>query len=454
MEENKKHITYPVEEELKAYLSGSLSSKRMREIELLAQSDPLLADAIEGFREMPAALSQLNDLKQAFLGVKKEKSLQPAIKTGLMAAGFLLLLGAAYFVFVPENLFDKQKMAENLKPQTKKQSEIETLPDTSAQVFDTSAHLNGSALYSYDTDLSSASSVPSYTGSPVIMDSGNFGVEDEFVVQEKQVQEKKKETIPDLTQSIDSNYDLAVSEEAVEMDVSNSESLNELNDESVEISAEPVVVTKERATRVAVQSASNVPVQVQSIEEKKIPASIKPSGSPYSVPVTYLNNLKVIDYRFQYEKEENKTEVVGQGTSAEFANRMETDKEGALRDLTPVTYWDELKKATFAIQNTKYDIAIESLKLILNQHSEDENALFYTAFSYYQLYETGNAIEILDSKVLMKSEVFGPESKWYLALSYERTGDFKAAKKTLKKIVRNGGFYAEAASKKLNELEN
>lgn len=314
--------------------------------------------------------------------------------------------------------------------------------------------MNGNAAYSYDTDFSPASSVPSYTGSPVIMGSGNLGVEDESVVQEKQIQENKMETIPVLTESIDSSYDIAVSEETVEMDVPNSESLNDVVDESVEISAEPVVVTKERATNVAIKSTSNVPVQVQTNEKKKIEAPINRSENRFNVPVTYLNNLKVIDYRLEYEKEQKKTEEVGQGTSAEFANRTETDKEGALRDLTPVTYWDELKKATFAIQNTKYDIAIESLKLIMNQHSEDENALFYTAFSYYQLYETGNAIEILDSKVLMKSEVFGPESQWYLALSYERTGDFKSAKKTLKKIVRNGGFYTDAASKKLKELEN
>lgn len=45
---------YPSIHEIEQYLQGSLSPNRSREIELLAMEDPMVADAIEGYSEVPA----------------------------------------------------------------------------------------------------------------------------------------------------------------------------------------------------------------------------------------------------------------------------------------------------------------------------------------------------------------------------------------------------------------
>ncbi|MBL7942146.1 MAG: hypothetical protein JNM00_05245, partial [Flavobacteriales bacterium] len=51
---NLSNIALPTVEEIQSYHAGMLPDARCREIELLALEHPLVADAIEGFGEIPA----------------------------------------------------------------------------------------------------------------------------------------------------------------------------------------------------------------------------------------------------------------------------------------------------------------------------------------------------------------------------------------------------------------
>ncbi|WP_346238867.1 carboxypeptidase-like regulatory domain-containing protein [Niabella insulamsoli] len=69
--------TYPFygPEDIKRYLSGSMSAQEMHDIEKAALKDPLLADAIDGFRKADPAVADkhLNEIKSAILGTTEKE---------------------------------------------------------------------------------------------------------------------------------------------------------------------------------------------------------------------------------------------------------------------------------------------------------------------------------------------------------------------------------------------
>lgn len=73
--------TYPFygPEDIKRYLSGSMSAQEMHDMEKAALKDPLLADAIDGFRNADPVVTDthLNALKASILGLSQQE--QPAV---------------------------------------------------------------------------------------------------------------------------------------------------------------------------------------------------------------------------------------------------------------------------------------------------------------------------------------------------------------------------------------
>ncbi|MCH5597236.1 carboxypeptidase-like regulatory domain-containing protein [Niabella ginsengisoli] len=74
--------TYPFygPEDIKRYLSGSMNAQEMHDMEKAALSDPLLADAIDGFRGFRNANAaivdkHLNDIRAAILGTQEKENL-------------------------------------------------------------------------------------------------------------------------------------------------------------------------------------------------------------------------------------------------------------------------------------------------------------------------------------------------------------------------------------------
>ena len=70
--------TYPFygPEDIKRYLSGSMSAQEMHDMEKAALKDPLLADAIDGFRNADPAITDthLNAIKASILGLSQQQS--------------------------------------------------------------------------------------------------------------------------------------------------------------------------------------------------------------------------------------------------------------------------------------------------------------------------------------------------------------------------------------------
>jgi len=96
--------------------------------------------------------------------------------------------------------------------------------------------------------------------------------------------------------------------------------------------------------------------------------------------------------------------------------------------------------------------AIADFDKLLETHPDDNEVLFYKGLCHAMKHPGGlqEAIsifeELLDERAYHKKE---DDLSWHLALLYVKTGDFKEAKKTLKKIVK----MAEPAHKKKVEAE-
>lgn len=102
----------------------------------------------------------------------------------------------------------------------------------------------------------------------------------------------------------------------------------------------------------------------------------------------------------------------------------------------------------------KFNSAINKFNQVLEKEPNNAEVLYYTANSYLSLKNTKLAIPLLEKLVNQgKSGRFYESSKWYLASAYLMRKNKKKARELLKDIVAEGGKYKSDAKKILADLE-
>jgi len=191
------------------------------------------------------------------------------------------------------------------------------------------------------------------------------------------------------------------------------------------------------------------------IEKRNIqPASVhKPeygvSGRP-EVPVIYLNNLKVMDFSGKYAVAGQLFEVP-QNLHPRFANAKERGQESLHADQDTVFYRDLLSSALLAFGRDDFSQTIDQLAIILQKYPEDDNALFYSAFSFAQQGKLNKAIGLFKRLTVKKHSAFIEEASFHLAVAYKQNGNLKESEVLFKRIAAGEGFYAGQAKLKLGE---
>ena len=110
---------------------------------------------------------------------------------------------------------------------------------------------------------------------------------------------------------------------------------------------------------------------------------------------TYLNDYKVVDYRFYRKRplEEQKNELLtGVPASFETNENLKTNDELEIEK----SYFNFLEKSLKLLKEEKYNFAEERFELILKTYELDVNALFYLAITKYKLKEYRSCLEMLD----------------------------------------------------------
>jgi tetratricopeptide (TPR) repeat protein len=172
------------------------------------------------------------------------------------------------------------------------------------------------------------------------------------------------------------------------------------------------------------------------------------------LPVTYIHQLKAIDYSAIYDELDNNQAGLLKSLDARYSNVKSME---AARQIQPtedtLTYSKILSDALLDYHDQKFFAAQQSFEKILSIYPDDQNALFYGALSYYHLGKPVLAIQQLEKILGHRQSPFNEEAQWYIALGYHQSKQDELCKVWLEKVIDEKGFYEMKAKELLNELK-
>ncbi len=179
------------------------------------------------------------------------------------------------------------------------------------------------------------------------------------------------------------------------------------------------------------------------------------TGAATSIPqITYVNGLKLAVNQSDSKPLKKQKEVTSKSVSPKYENK----DAAAKAEEPPVVeeelgYVDAITPALNDFKNAEYPEAIQKLDQISAFYPNDESSNFYSGLAYYNSNDFEAAIEHLEPLAKSSNGVFKEEAEYYIALSYYKSGKKEKGAKLLKKIVADKGFYADQATKFLNNPE-
>lgn len=168
-----------------------------------------------------------------------------------------------------------------------------------------------------------------------------------------------------------------------------------------------------------------------------------------------LSNHKVVDYTEEYQKEYDLKQVIEtKSVTADFETEEDAaEAEKELDETTiEITYKATLEKAMAYYNAKKYTLALKEFDIILKEHPNEVNALFYSGLSEYHLQRYQKASGKLDRVLTNPKTQFNQEAEWYKALTLIELKKTDEAKKLLQKISNSSGFYKLKAKEQLKKL--
>ena len=174
-----------------------------------------------------------------------------------------------------------------------------------------------------------------------------------------------------------------------------------------------------------------------------------------SVKEVYFHDYKLVDYRPHRsgDRMEEREDLPGVP-----ADQMDVeDQEGIWNDSDAftekkVSYISYLEETMRLMKLGKVDVSIKRFKKIHSFYPDDVNAHFYLGILYYEKGNFKSSIFHLESSFSFFYGNFYEEAQFYIAKCYIGLGEELKAKKTLRKIIANEGFYSNQAKELLKGL--
>lgn len=432
-------------DEMKSYLDGKLGVTEMYDVEHSLEEDGFQAAAMEGYENNPGAIDDLDDLKAKFYHKLPTGKSRPGQRYGAYlsaAAAVLVLIAslAAFYYFQPAT----QPISENFEPTAKQietAEEVKVLPPSEEE-----KEKKPTSLISKEKKEK-----------PV-------GMDEKWVQAQKTKapqQSVKKETL------IKKNDPEAVSPNLAgevvmddEMQTVNPSSFAMNPAQPANLTAEsndlalPANETRHKSITAQDEKIMTSPNSANRISDG-VPAMDYPARAQNETKVTYLLDLKVIDYTQIYERQIERTKMAYKpGTEAKYANQKDKTERAKIEEqvIDSVTYIDILHESLEGYKSGAYEGALHDFAIILRKHPEELNAKFYGGMAYFEMGNYVEALKNFDFVIEHPVSVFNPESEWYKAQTLVRLGELKKAKNLLEKIIQEKGFYAGKAKLLLGEL--
>jgi tetratricopeptide (TPR) repeat protein len=158
---------------------------------------------------------------------------------------------------------------------------------------------------------------------------------------------------------------------------------------------------------------------------------------------TYIQDLKVLDYRYYRTKEKSGRSSLLTGTPASLES---SPADISVKEQLEISYLNYLSTTLADFNEGEYKAALLGFDEILKSYPDDVNALFYSALCLFNLQQFPLCEQRLGLIDLVKFDNFDEEQKWYLLLCYRAQGKTEAFLVLKKDIVFQNGFYASKAS--------
>lgn len=201
------------------------------------------------------------------------------------------------------------------------------------------------------------------------------------------------------------------------------------------------------------QSGNVAPSAATINSEKSLQLQANKSGSrsnkTESSKSLYFFDLKVAKTLAMTQVE--KFDTVSTGTPAMYESKTEGAQEKPAREM-PFAYSKTLKDGIGYYKNKKYQYAIQTFDIILEQIPQDINATFYKGLSEMESGNFSDASLLLSKVVIHADTTFRPEAKFKLAQCYASLNKISEAKNLYDEIISEGGFYSGKAKEELEKL--
>lgn len=213
---------------------------------------------------------------------------------------------------------------------------------------------------------------------------------------------------------------------------------------------------KDQSTVAPATTATDaMPVPVKQLPKK---SSIKETRSinASSNFITYVDNLKVIDYGTEPLDEELKP-LNEKSTPGKYENKDKKNEaaeaEAKSGDVInrKMEYTELISKPIILFNQGRYESAVKEFDEVLKVHPNDENALFYKGMSLYHLKNFNQSATLLSTVSRNSASPFAEEATFYVAKSYLGSGEKQKAKVLFQDIVKGNGFYSEQAAEELKK---
>jgi TolA-binding protein len=411
MKKNLEHSALPSADEIRLYQEGKLESVRSHEIEVLAQENPLLADALEGYSANPS-FAMLPLITQSI-------AQSSGLASGTIAAASSATTGAS----------------------------ATGLGSTAAKVGGTAWwHLNGWVI-----------GVVTGTAAAV-------GVSVAMVDQEEQSSQKSNDSRP--TVSVDETHTPAItneiSEETFVVQPESKAQTNELaksttelneahsNAASSETSNSQLIKDDTKGGETNQQVLTPITGISPTLQNSQVVSTTEDTpkkSSTVAINIMRVLNYKMADYTAIRASNWEKFSLDEVGLSANFSSNEERKKYLDENPDKSVPYVNYITECIRAYDTEKYDQAIQRFSVVLNEYPDDVNAQFYSAMSYYSIGELNKANELFAKVEKNHINTFDEEALYYNAKSLQQQGLLDDANSLFVRVVQMNGFYKEHAIK-------
>jgi TolA-binding protein len=394
MKNHMEHSVLPSPEEIRKYQEGKLNAARSHEIELIAQENPLLADAIEGFGGNPAyhLIPGITAAVSTAAGVASTTGVMAGAAAGVVKAtspwwhlnGWIIGATAGTSVavgtyYINENIQEKKQITAN---QTTSLNPVETQTTN---------------IVSYDALLESVETADEPAQSASVLSGTNQYVQQSELVKTGNEVEKGSALIDD-------------------------------------------------------NSKSNVPQKISSISgpgiiqgsQSQQDDALRPS-STVAINIMKVLNYKMADYTAIRSNTWEKFSAEENGLPAKWESEAERVQFQKDHPELIIPYIEYVTTCISAFDNGKYQVAIDRFGIILDQYPDDVNAQFYSAMSHYHLKNQQGAIALFLKVEKNVIRTFNEEAFFYHAKCAKEVGDPDTANSLFVKVVQMNGFYKERA---------